>query len=121
MAASVEHNGRALWLASKYDPQKEAGKLIEGIEHDKVACDILRIIGSLGQTLGMRITAEGVETVEQADFLRTIACHQLQGFYFSKPLAPDELPAFLAENLTGRIRQESGQPKKRGRRAVGDN
>ncbi|HMB48346.1 MAG TPA: GGDEF domain-containing phosphodiesterase, partial [Afifellaceae bacterium] len=103
-----------------FDKIKLDQSFVAAIEHDKVACDILRIIGSLGQTLGMRITAEGVETIEQADFLRTIACHQLQGFYFSKPLAPDELPAFLAENLTGRIRQESGPPKKSGRKAAGE-
>ena len=69
MTASVEHNGRALWLASKYDPQKEAGKLIEGIEHDKVACVVV-----LGLGIGYHVSAlhkamgeQGVLIVFEAD------------------------------------------------------
>ena len=59
------------------------------------ARDVLRMITALGTALKMRITAEGVETQEQVDFLREIACHSLQGYYFAKPLAEAELPSYL--------------------------
>ncbi len=102
-----------------FDKIKLDKTFVAAIENDKVACDILRIIGSLGETLNMRITAEGVENIEQAEFLRSIACHQLQGFYFSKPLGSDELPAFLVENLTGKMQGKAGKELP-GRKVVND-
>ncbi|WP_418973077.1 EAL domain-containing protein [Allofournierella sp.] len=41
---------------------------------------------ALAQTLGIHTVAEGIETREQADFLRQAGCDMIQGFYFSKPL-----------------------------------
>ena len=40
--------------------------------------------------LGMEMIAEGVENVEQADFLRSKGCHEMQGFYFYKPMPVHE-------------------------------
>jgi len=51
LTAGVQHNGRPLWLASRYDPAKEAAKLVEGIEHDKVACVVV-----LGMGLGYHVS-----------------------------------------------------------------
>ncbi len=48
--------------------------------------------------LGMRVTAEIVETPEQARLLCTLGCDALQGFYFSKPVAAGSVPA-LAHRL----------------------
>ena len=39
----------------------------------------------------MRVTAEGVETSFQADFLKTIGCDEVQGFYFAKPMPIDQV------------------------------
>ena len=50
--ASVEYKGRPLWLASRYDPDKEAAKLVGGIEHDKIACVVV-----LGMGLGHHVKA----------------------------------------------------------------
>lgn len=62
---------------------------------DAVTRDSLKAIAALGRTLGLTIAAEGVETKEQADFLSAIACQQLQGFYFSRPLDSMDLPHYL--------------------------
>ncbi len=43
----------------------------------------------------MTIIAEGVETVEQQEFLRAHACDEMQGYLFSKPLPPRELAELL--------------------------
>ena len=40
----------------------------------------------LGQSLGMEVIAEGVETKQQADFLIKANCHKVQGYYYGKPL-----------------------------------
>jgi EAL domain-containing protein (putative c-di-GMP-specific phosphodiesterase class I) len=50
---------------------------------------------SMGKALGMTVIAEGVETLEQQEFLRTHACDEMQGFLFSKPLPPRELAELL--------------------------
>lgn len=82
-------------LKFPYDKIKIDKSFISAIETDRAACDVLRTIGALAKTLNMRVTAEGVETVEQVEFLRAIACDQLQGFYFARPLKEHELAPFL--------------------------
>ena len=52
---------------------------------------------NLAHSLGLSVTAEGVETVEQAAFLRTFACDQLQGYYFSKPQSAEEISKWLRD------------------------
>jgi len=56
---------------------------------------IVRTVITLAQTLGMRVTAEGVETGEQHAMLAGLGCHHIQGFHFSKPVAFDDLATLL--------------------------
>ena len=39
----------------------------------------------MAHSMGLTVTAEGVESATQADFLRVLACDELQGYYFGKP------------------------------------
>jgi EAL domain-containing protein (putative c-di-GMP-specific phosphodiesterase class I) len=62
---------------------------------------------SLGQKLNLRVIAEGVETDEQAAFLRANNCDEMQGYLFSKPVPAADLAAILTKppiwrRLTGR-------------------
>ena len=91
-------------LKFPFDKIKIDKSFISAIDTDKAACDVLRTIGSLGKSLNVRITAEGVETADQAEFLRAIACDQLQGFFFAKPLQVSEIPAFLAARAAIQLR-----------------
>ncbi|MCB1740909.1 MAG: EAL domain-containing protein [Gammaproteobacteria bacterium] len=50
---------------------------------------------AMGKTLGLTIVAEGVENHEQWSFLQQHVCDEMQGFYFSKPVSPDELATML--------------------------
>jgi diguanylate cyclase (GGDEF)-like protein len=50
---------------------------------------LIRTIVELGQDLGLRIVAEGVETAAQADYLRELGCTLGQGYFFSKPVDAD--------------------------------
>lgn len=52
---------------------------------------IVKTIVAMATHLGLSITAEGVETLEQLEFLSQIGCDEAQGFYFSKPKPLDEL------------------------------
>ncbi len=82
-------------LKFPFDKIKIDKSFVDASTEDAVARDILRAIASLGKTLKLRITAEGVETREQAEFLSEIACHQLQGFFFARPLDGLDLPQYL--------------------------
>ncbi len=57
---------------------------------------IARTIIALGQSLGLKVIAEGVETAEQRDFLKINGCMAYQGFLFSPPLPIEQFDAFLA-------------------------
>lgn len=58
---------------------------------------IVQTIVTLARNLGMDVIAEGVETPEQLDALRSMECSHGQGFYFSKPLDADAATALVAE------------------------
>jgi len=59
---------------------------------------ILRAVASLGTTLGMAITAEGVETAEQLERIRNERCTHVQGYLTGRPMRPDMIPAFISKS-----------------------
>jgi diguanylate cyclase (GGDEF)-like protein len=62
--------------------------------------EIVRTISGLAQNLGMDVVAEGVETREQLDLLRSLGCQYGQGYYFSKPLDHQAAEAFICETYS---------------------
>lgn len=56
--------------------------------------DLLRAIISLGKSLRLRVTAEGIETREQNSLLRSLRCDEGQGFLYSQPVPAEYVPAF---------------------------
>ncbi len=52
---------------------------------------IVQAIISLAHSLRLKVVAEGVETLEQLDSLRSMGCDQYQGFHFSPPISPADL------------------------------
>ncbi len=65
------------------------------IPEDALGCSIARAAIALGQALGLRVVAEGIETQAQADFLKAEGCRVGQGFLFSPPLPAAELEAYV--------------------------
>lgn len=66
---------------------------------DKRSAELVKAILSIARCLGQGVVAEGVETAEQAAFLRANGCDAAQGFFYSKPLPKAEfvkLPQFLS-------------------------
>lgn len=68
---------------------------VKNLPHDKNAMAIITSVLSLADSLALTVVAEGVETSEQATLLAALGCHQLQGFYFSRPLAPQGIQELL--------------------------
>ena len=65
--------------------------------HDDAA--IVAAVVGLGRSLGAQVTAEGVETVGQAQRLQAMGCDYAQGYHYAKPMAGSRVPWFL-ENWT---------------------
>jgi diguanylate cyclase (GGDEF)-like protein len=78
-----------------FDKVKIDRSFIKDLPHDTNALAIVRAIMRLSETFGMSVTAEGVETDEQAMQLAREACTQLQGYLFSRPVPVASVPALI--------------------------
>jgi EAL domain-containing protein (putative c-di-GMP-specific phosphodiesterase class I)/GGDEF domain-containing protein len=67
---------------------------------------IIKAIVSLGKSLNLSLIAEGVEEESHVDFLRGLGCDEIQGYWFSKPILPEQLITLLVEK-DGDIQVES--------------
>lgn len=68
---------------------------ITDLPHDPSNVAITKTIVELGHALGFRIIAEGVETLEQDQFLRAIGCDQAQGYLYGRPMPPADFERWL--------------------------
>ena len=59
---------------------------------------ILRLVVDFSHTLGLKVTAEGVENERQVASLTAMSCDLAQGFYFSKPLVGEAARQLVATN-----------------------
>jgi diguanylate cyclase (GGDEF)-like protein/PAS domain S-box-containing protein len=59
---------------------------------------VTAVIG-MAQSLKLRVVAEGVETLEQSRFLQAHACDEAQGYYFSRPVPPEQFASLLRSGL----------------------
>ncbi|WP_419539562.1 putative bifunctional diguanylate cyclase/phosphodiesterase [Paraburkholderia bengalensis] len=63
---------------------------VAGLPEHRDAVAITHAVVAMAHSLGMNVTAEGVETTEQAAFLRSIGCERQQGYLFGRPVLPRE-------------------------------
>jgi diguanylate cyclase (GGDEF)-like protein len=79
-----------------FDKLKIDRSFVRSIESAAEAAPIVHAIVSLGRGLGMKVTAEGVETAEQHLFLRAAGVHFMQGFRFGRPETTGQIAQRLA-------------------------
>jgi EAL domain-containing protein (putative c-di-GMP-specific phosphodiesterase class I) len=77
------------------DSIKVDRSFIRNLPQDMDNKAITEAIITMGRSLNLTVVAEGVETKEQEDFLRQKVCDEMQGFYFSKPIEPDQFAVLL--------------------------
>lgn len=68
---------------------------IRGLGRDSNDAALVGAIISLGKSLNLTVIAEGVETLEQLNFLKALHCEEGQGYYFSKAVDPDAFVQYL--------------------------
>jgi EAL domain-containing protein (putative c-di-GMP-specific phosphodiesterase class I) len=72
---------------------------VRNIPQDVEDKAITEAIIAMGKTLSLTVVAEGVETEEQMNFLKEHSCDEMQGFYFSKPVVPEQFADLLREHV----------------------
>ena len=86
----------------KFDKFKIDQSFVRRLSDGAEPLTIIKAIVNLGHNLGLQVTAEGVETLEQATLLRSLGCDQMQGYFFGRPAAlnveglPDRIEARFA-------------------------
>jgi diguanylate cyclase (GGDEF)-like protein len=88
-----------------FDKLKIDSSFVRSIEKAADAAAIVHAVVSLGRGLGMKVTAEGVETAEQHLFLRAAGVHAMQGFRFGKPTDSTEIGARIAAPRSYRLNE----------------
>jgi diguanylate cyclase (GGDEF)-like protein len=81
----------------RFDKLKIDSSFVRSIERASDAAAIVHAVASLGRGLGMKVTAEGVETAGQQLFLRAAGVHCMQGYRFGRPCPAREIGARLAK------------------------
>ena len=77
---------------------------VQNIHNSPQNLAVTKAIIGLGHTLGLSVTAEGVESAADAKVLRQAGCDELQGFYFARPMPPAQLAAWRNQAA------QAGQP-----------
>ncbi|MGA7800340.1 MAG: EAL domain-containing protein [Gammaproteobacteria bacterium] len=85
------------------DTLKIDQSFIRDIDRDHEALSIVRSIMALAKALKLTVVAEGVETEQQMRLLAEEHCHEIQGYYFSRPLAPGALLELASKDPPFRV------------------
>ena len=106
----LHQNGFATWLDDfgsgyssfnvlkdyEFDVLKLDMKFLTGFDGNKKARSLIKSVINMADEIGMKTLCEGVETLEQAEFLESASCGRLQGYLYGKPLSYDELMAKIS-------------------------
>ncbi|MET0292847.1 MAG: EAL domain-containing protein, partial [Steroidobacteraceae bacterium] len=74
---------------------------VQHLPGDKDSVTLIRTIVTMARSLGLEVTAEGVETAEQALLLTELRCEQLQGWYIGKPVSGKEVASWRTGRSIG--------------------
>ncbi|MFO1338847.1 MAG: EAL domain-containing protein [Burkholderiaceae bacterium] len=91
------------------DELKIDRSFIDRIRSPDDAASLVRAIIGIGKEMRLNVVGEGVETRQQAEFLRTLGCHHGQGYWFARPMPEPEFDQWLARHAqTNMLTRETG-------------
>jgi predicted signal transduction protein with EAL and GGDEF domain len=80
------YSNLAKLLDLRFDELKIDRSLIQRINENRQHREAVRMIVALGESMGCKVLAEGIETPEQFDMVRKLGCDEVQGYMFAKPM-----------------------------------
>ncbi|ANG64492.1 hypothetical protein A8C75_19795 [Marinobacterium aestuarii] len=89
-----------------FDALKIDRSFIQGLPQDQDGCALIGAIVVMAHRLGLRVVAEGVETIEQRDFLQQQGCDYLQGYLLARPMTVDAYQATLPSQVCPRLSKD---------------
>lgn len=89
------------------DTLKIDRSFISGDGENSGSMEIARTIMPMAKNLRLDVVAEGVETLEQVALLKRLQCKYAQGYFFSRPLAPENVPSLLSEEPAWEMQKQS--------------
>ena len=107
----IKENGFSIWLDDfgsgyssfntlkdySFDVLKLDQEFLKGFNTNEKSKPLITAVIEMANRIGLRTLAEGVETKEQAEFLKSIKCEKLQGYLFSKPITYEDLNNRIAK------------------------
>lgn len=85
------------------DTLKIDRSFVRDITNDDDDSAIATAVIALGRSLQLKVVAEGVETLHQADYLRALGCEEIQGYLLSRPLSSEQLVAWLGKYRSTKV------------------
>jgi len=98
------------------DALKIAGEFVQVAEGDSRSAALAGAIVALGESLNIATVAEGIETMEHAERMRSLGCTYGQGYFFAKPVGAEEIEAGMEGLATPTRWQPAGEVKPRKKR-----
>jgi predicted signal transduction protein with EAL and GGDEF domain len=77
---------------------------VHALESTPMVKGMLKAIVDLSRNIGLKVTAEGIETSEQAELVRSFGCDFVQGYLCGKPVAQSEIAAIIIKNFSDQLR-----------------
>jgi diguanylate cyclase (GGDEF)-like protein/PAS domain S-box-containing protein len=83
-----------------FDALKIDRSFVNQVTTSKKDAEIVKTTINLAHNLGIYVVAEGIETVEQFEYLKSLNCEYAQGYLFDRPLPPEKAEAWLAQTVS---------------------
>ena len=80
-----------------FDTLKIDRSFVRDIIDDNAGRELVNATVVMAHALGLKVVAEGVETKEQFEYLASLGCELVQGYYFCKPVSPEEISEMLVK------------------------
>jgi diguanylate cyclase (GGDEF)-like protein len=78
---------------------------IHALDSTPMVKGMLRAIVDLSKNIGLKVTAEGIETPEQAELVRSLGCDLVQGYLCGKPVSESEVAAVIIRNFSDQLKR----------------